>query len=149
MAYTQENQQTFQFHNFPPSFVFFWLLRLVLATAEQAPLMPCIFFCSIVSTSGRRQSSQYKKKFSLIQIFDLVKILCWMPFMAQPSLLVYSQMGQFHYFMHKKRRITTSRCVHDAEMLQEIYILVQPIHFKGTFVVDAVKPNISDSCLYH
>lgn len=137
MAYTQENQQTFQFHNFPPSFVFFWLLRLVLATAEHARPPQCLasFSVALFLLVAVVNQSNIKIKFSLIQIFDLVKILCWMPFMTQPSLLVYSQMGQFHHFMHKKRRITTSRCVHDAEMLQEVNILVQSLHFKGTFVV--------------
>lgn len=43
--------------------------------------------------------------------------------------------GLVSSFMHKKRIITTSRCVHDAEMLQEVNILVQSLHFKGTFVV--------------
>lgn len=78
MAYTQEDQQTFQFHNFPPSFVFFWLLRLVLATAEHAPHPHVALFLLVAVVNP----SNIKIKLSLIQIFDLVKILCWTPFMT-------------------------------------------------------------------
>lgn len=42
--------------------------------------------------------------------------------------MAYTQENQQTFQFH-------NRCVHDAEMLQEVNILVQSLHFKGTFVV--------------